>query len=142
MFDILVLTELGAVVLLSLVLIISLRYIGDFPSSLPFSDKPRKELVEVAVVYFISFLLHVMFWFNLTPEFSLSKNVKLSLQGIIILILPSLIEFGLNNRSLADLGLINHSENWLRPAFFALGVAFLWGFITFFFRVSYLNPAF
>ncbi len=132
LFDILVLTELGAVVLLSLVLFISLRYVGEFPSSMTNSDKPRKELIEVAFVYITSFLLNVMCWLNLSPEFSLSKNVQLSLHVIVLLILPAAIEFGLNKQSLNDLGLIDHSENWMRPALFAIGVAFLWGFITFF----------
>ena len=97
----------GAIGTLLFVLLIHGK-IGTYPPSLERSTHPLREFLEAMSVWFIRFgsVLYAMLAYRYDlyyPALTLG-NVSISVQFILVLLIPPVSEIGIRNRSLNELG--------------------------------------
>jgi membrane protease YdiL (CAAX protease family) len=136
----LLLTQAAGDTLLLLVLWAVYRRLGPFPPPLEPTQKPRRETSEVLALYTISFILGVIFWIWGLPDVPIMAGVSLNLRFFVIMILTTILEFGVHRRNLRNLGLVGFAKTGVRVAVFLIIFTLFWGALRFF-LVPSTDPA-
>ena len=120
----------------SLILILH-RWIGKYPSPLPDSPKPKKEIREVLFLWIIAVIIPILRMFILTPWLSDAINQRFLIEliyapilGAVYTAVPYILIIRSSHWSASDLGLTWKVKSW-GVATFAITLGAISGFTAF-----------
>ena len=120
-------TQVLGVFLLLIVFLILYNKIRPFSTPLEVTDNPRRELMEVATLFTITFSLSMVYWLWGLPALSLNPVISFSLKFFVSLLVLAFVELVLHRRKPEDLGLVGYATQGRSTAAFLIGFGVLWG---------------
>lgn len=131
--NMMILSQIGGIILLSFICYLFWTKIGQFPQPLTSSPKKNHEIIQIIFVFILGFILNTVYWLMDLPAIIFYPSYRLNISFFVICGVILFIELGFNHRNLTEMSIIggNYSSSGLKVAFSGIFVGLLWGYIQF-----------